>query len=205
MNRWKTPFYIMLHPIEGFGELRYHKWGSVRTATLLVFFLFVSMIINRQLSGYSFTIDVKLDMLNIPMIFAESIGLCIGFTVINWGICTLFEGNAHIREIWITVGYALLPYIIGVLTVTVISHFLTVDEIIFLKIIEGVCFAYSMLLLLKGLEVYHEYSFGSSIISVLVTLIGILLIVFVGVLLFSIAQLFVAFLVTIWQELALRR
>lgn len=205
MKRRKTPFYIMLHPIEGFSELRYHKWGSVGVATFLIFLLFISMIANRQLSGFSFTIGVKLDMLNIPLIFTETIGLCLAFTIVNWGICTLFDGNARIKEIWVILGYALLPYIIGILVTTVISHFLTVDEAVFLKLIQGICFAYFVLLLLKGLETYHEYSFGSSIISVVVTLIGILLIVFVGILLFSIAQQFVAFLVTIWQELTLRR
>ena len=86
-----------------------------------------------------------------------------------------------------------------------LSHFLTINEAIFLTIIQDLCLAYSVFLLLKGLETYHEYSFKSAVLSAVVTIIGMLLLAFIGILLFSIAQQFVSFIVTIWQEMALRR
>ena len=205
MKRWKSPFYIFCHPFEGFAELRYHRWDSPLVATLTIFALFLALSVNRQLSGFAFSIHTRLDEQNVPLILGQSVGLCAAFSMVNWGICTLFDGNGRMRDVWVILGYSLAPYVVALLFVTLLSRFLTVEEAVFLNAIEAIAFAYSMFLVLKGLETYHEYSFPRAVLSAVSTLVGMLLVALVGVLLFSISQQFVAFFTTIYQELTLRR
>ena len=205
MKQRKSPFYIICHPFEGFAEMRYHHWDSLLVATLVILSLFVALIIHRQLSGFAFSIDVRLDELNVPLILGQSVGLCAAFSVVNWAICTLFDGNGRVRDVWVILGYSFAPYVLALLLVTLLSRFLTVDEAVFLNAIETIAFAYSVFLLLKGLETYHEYSFPRAVLSAVCTLVGILLVALVAILLFSISQQFIAFFSTIYQELTLRR
>ncbi|MDD4413130.1 MAG: Yip1 family protein [Oscillospiraceae bacterium] len=201
----KTPFYIMRHPFEGFAELQYHHWDSPLVATITIFALFAALIINRQLSGFSFSINTRLEDLNVPLILVQSVGICTGFALVNWSICTLFDGNGKIRDVWVVLGYSLTPYVLALLFVTLLSRFLTVEEAVFLNAIEAIAMAYSLFLILNGLGTYHEYSFLRATFSTVFTLFGMVLVVLVFILLFSISQQFVAFIVTIYQELSLRR
>ena len=200
----RTPFYVMLHPIEGYQEMRYHQWGNPIIATVVVFLLFFALFAQEQLFGFAFRVDVNPDDLNLPLLLLISVGLCILFTLINWAICTLFDGSGRLKDIWVVVGYSLAPFILCVLIACVLSHFLTSEEAVFIDAIQVIGAAYSGFLLIKGIESYHEYSFKGAIVSIVCTLVGLLLVMLLGVLLFSIVQQFVAFVVTIYQEMLLR-
>lgn len=202
--RSRTPFYPMLHPIEGYQEMRYHQWGHAGYATVCVLLLFFALFAKEQLFGFAFRVDVNPDDLNLPLLFLLSVGLCGLFVAINWAICTLFDGSGKLKDIWVVVGYSLLPYILCVLLACVLSQFLTSEEAIFIEAIQVVGAVYSVFLMIKGVEAYHEYSFKGSIVSLLCTLVGLVLVMLLGVLLFSIVQQFVAFVVTIYQEMLLR-
>ena len=203
-RRYRTPLYPILHPVEGFQEMRYHKTGSLGISTLFVFLLFFALFAKEQLFGFAFRVDVNPEDLNLPLLFALSVGLCLLFTAINWGICTLFDGSGRLKDVWIVVGYSLAPYVACVILAAVLSQFLTSEEAIFIEALQGFGALYSGFLLIKGIEAYHEYSFRGSIVSILCTLVGILLTILLGILLFSIVQQFVAFFVTVYQELLLR-
>jgi len=200
----RTPFYVLRHPIEGYQEMRYNNWGHAGLATVFVFLLFFAMFAKEALFGFAFRVDVNPENLNLPMLLLTSVGLCGLFSLINWAICTLFDGSGKLRDIWVVVGYSMAPYILCVLLACVLSHFLTSEEAVFIEAIQVIGLCYSAFLLIKGVESYHEYTFKGAIVSILCTLIGLLLVVLLGVLLFSIVQQFVAFVVTIYQEMLLR-
>ena len=202
--RYRTPFYPMLHPIEGYQEMRYHRWGHTGYATACVFLLFFALFAKEALFGFAFRVEVNPEKLNLPLLFLLSVGLCGLFAAINWAICTLFDGSGRLGDIWVVIGYSLLPYILCVLLACVLSQFLTSEEAVFIEAIQAVGAAYSAFLLIKGMEAYHEYSFKGAIVSILCTLIGLVLVMLLGILLFSIVQQFVAFVVTVYQEMLLR-
>lgn len=203
-KRYRTPLYPIRHPVEGFQEMRYKGEGSTGIATLFVFLLFFALFAKERLFGFAFRVHVNPEDLNLPLLLAVSVGGCLLFTAINWGICTLFDGSGRLRDVWVVVGYSLAPYILCVLLAAVLSHFLTAEEAIFMQALEAFGVLYSGFLLIKGVESYHEYSFRGAIVSIACTLAGIFLTILLGILLFSITQQFVAFLVTIYQEMQLR-
>lgn len=203
-RRYRTPLYIILHPIEGFQEMRYKKMGSVGVSAVFVFLLFLALFAKERLFGFAFRVDVNPEHLNLPLLFALSVGSCLGFTLINWCICTLFDGNGRLKDVWVVVGYSIAPYVLCVFIAMVFSYFLTFEEAVFIEAVQGIGALYSAFLLVKGIEAYHEYSFRGAVLSVICTLVGILLTLLLGVLLFSVAQQFVAFILTVYQEIQLR-
>ena len=205
MSQYKAPLYVMLHPIEGFDDLKYSKSHGLKSAFLIAVLLFLSVLAHRQLSGFSLSINVWVEYVNVPLMLLQTVGLCAAFTVVNWALCTLYNGNGKLAYIWINLMYSLLPFILSITTATILSHFLSANETMFLDVVVIIGALYSILLMIKGLQSCHEYSFGGSVSSIFFTVIGMLLMAFIAILLFSITQQFVSFIVTVFREISFRR
>ena len=152
-RRYRTPLYVMLHPIEGFQEMRYQKKGNGIVAAISVFCLFLALFAKERLFGFAFRVDINPEHLNLPL----SVGSCLGFTLINWCICTLFDGNGHLKDVWVVVGYAIAPYVLCVFIAMICSYFLTFEEAVFIEALQVIGAVYSVFLLIKGIEAYHEF------------------------------------------------
>ena len=46
--------HCVFHPVEGFEDLRWKKQGSMKISMLIVLFLFIAMVVDRQLTGFQF-------------------------------------------------------------------------------------------------------------------------------------------------------
>jgi len=204
MNRFKTPFYIMFHPIEGFTELFYHNWQSLFVANLISLLYFLTLIVQRQATGFVFN-RVRLDELNIFNLFVQSVGIAIMFCALNWAVCTLFDGKGKLKGIWITINYALLPYVFVAIINVVMSNILKSDESMFMTILYYVGIIWTGFLLIKGLEALHQYNIPQTLLSILSTVVGMMIVVFIFILLLSLSQQMIGFVVTISKELMLRK
>lgn len=194
----------MFHPIEGYIELFYHKWQSVFVANIIAVIYFLLLIIQRQLTGFLFN-PVRLENLNVLNLLVQSIGIALLFTGINWAVCTLFDGKGKFAEIWIMINYALVPYLISMFIVVVMSNILKTDERMFMTIVTVVGVLWSLFLLVKGLEAIHEYTIPQTLLSIVSTILGMLVVVFIFILLLSLSQQMIGFIITIGQELMLRQ
>ena len=70
--------------------------------------------------------------------------------------------------------------------------------------IGSTCGAITGGLMVLGLKVVHEFSFGRTVLAVLYSLIGILIILFLALLLWSLFQQLAMFLVSLYDELSLK-
>lgn len=205
MNGLKHAFSVMFHPIEGWDELMYHKEGKVSTANIIAVMVFFVLVMRRQLTGFIFNSDVKLSNLNIWFILTQSIILLLLFSIVNWAVCTLFDGKGRLKDIWITTNYSMIPFVISNIVYIILSNYMKMDEKIFLVWILYIGIIWTALLLIKGLESIHQYSIPSTLLSIVITIIGILIIIFLCVLLLSLTQQFIGFIVTVIKEIMIRK
>ena len=193
----------MFHPIEGFEEMRWNKSGSVSTSIVILMVWFLAVVFERQLTGVSINTN-RLDRLNILVLLLRTDVVFVLWVVSNWGICTLLEGEGTFKNIWITSAYALMPYIIVIAANTIISNFLIQEEAIFLTWLKYAGIGYSAVLMLSGLRTVHQYSITKTVAAAILTVVGIMLILFVFILIFSLFQQFYVFILTIVSELMYR-
>ena len=66
-------------------------------------------------TGFIFNAGTRLEDLNVLYLLAQSVGLFFLFCVINWALCTLFDGKGRLKGIWIAVTYALMPMVLTML------------------------------------------------------------------------------------------
>ncbi len=202
-STWKNLWHTMMHPADGFTNYKERRNYCKVIAVLSVVIFFIARIVERQCTGFYFNQN-QLQDLNIGMIFLQTVVLYILFVVCNWMVSTLADGKAHLFQIAFFCSIALLPYSLSILINTLISNALLANESLFMTIVGAVGALWGVLILVCGITVFHDYSLGETIKSILLTIVMILIIVFVCLLIFSLAQQLASFVVSIFQELAYR-
>jgi hypothetical protein len=200
--RFKEAVKIMAHPITGYSDLFYRGNQSLLYSYIIAFLMFLSMLFKDRYYGFSFVGNAA--PTSLAVLIFKSLGLCVLFAIVNWSISTLFDGKGTVKRIWIVLMYSLQPFIITSFIAVGLSNLLKMDEGIFITYFVVIAELYALLLLIKGLETIHEYSFLKCIVTIIVSLVGIVLIAVLFVLVMSLVQQIFAFIVTIYKEAGLR-
>ena len=195
--------HVLFHPFEGFEDLRWKKGGSMKIATIILCLLFVQQLAYSRMYGFQYYSSYDKIFNIVPYIF-RSFGLFLIFVVANWAMCTLFDGEGSLKNIFINTAYSLIPYIGGYLIGTVLSHVLVQDEYIFIQAFEVIGPAWTVVLFVSGMKAVHQFSFGKTLALLLLTAVAMIAILFLLVLLLTLFQQVLIFIFSIYTELSYR-
>jgi hypothetical protein len=85
-----------------------------------------------------------------------------------------------------------------------LSNVITLREASFYYLLESVAMIWFVWLLFIGTMTVHQYTVTKTIMTMLLTVVVMGVIIFLGLLFFSLIQQIVSFVYTIYQELSLR-
>lgn len=203
LNKRQFVKHVVMHPFEGFEDLRWKKQGSMGIAFAVVCLLFIQQIAYNRLYGFQYYSDYDKIFNIVPYIFKSFI-IFFTWVVANWAMCTLFDGEGTMKNIFINSAYALIPFITGYLIGTVMSHFLIQDEYVFIQAVEIIGTCWTFVLLISGIKAVHQFTFGKTIALMLLTLVAMVAILFLLVLLLTLFQQVLIFIFSIYTELSYR-
>ena len=195
--------YSLVHPFDGFFEIRFRNHGSAFLATLLLIAYAVLNCLKFQYTGFPMNMN-NIDEMDALSLFISVVSVVALFTVSNWTVTTLFNGKGKMKDIFIVVCYSLTIPIIGDAIVTFASNFVTLDEVMILTSVQMLCYAYFAFLVIAGLTTIHEYGFGGSIMSIVMSIVAAAIILFMGILVFSMLERMVSFFSSVTEELMRR-
>lgn len=193
----------LLHPFDGFFEIRFRNHGSLLIATVLLIAYAILRCLSYQYTGFVMNMN-NIDEMDALSIFISTISVVLLGSVANWTITTLFNGKGKLKDIYIVICYSLTVLIIGDAIVTFASNFVTTEEVMILTSIQMVCYAYFIFLLIAGLGTVHEYSFAGNLASMVMTVVAAAVILFIGVLIFTMLERMFSFVTSVAQELMRR-
>jgi hypothetical protein len=200
---FKYSFHVLFHPFDGFWDLKYDSKGKLRVSLAILLLLTVATILQRQYSGFvvNFNNPSELNSVNeLKYIVLPFVLWCVS----NWSLTTLMDGEGKFREIITATGYALLPLALVHLFNTILSNMITVQEAAFYYFLESFAFLWFLWLLVIGTMTVHQYSVIKTIVTMALTLVVMGIIMFLGLLFFSLMQQMLGFVLSIYNELSLR-
>lgn len=196
-------FYVIFHPLDGFWDLKREKRGSVGAAILFVILTIVTLAIEKLNTAFLFNpnrlseVNVMVDIITVTLIFTL-------WCVANWCTTSLMDGKGKMCDIVTAMGYALVPIILLRLPMVLLSHVITQEEGAFYYIIGFISYAWAGILVFIGTMMTHEYTLGKNIFTCLITIVGMGIILFIGLMFFHVISEMIAFVSTIYKEIRFR-
>lgn len=196
-------FYVISHPFDGFYEMRHREKGSVPVALLLVFLFGLSFSINRRYAGFVVNYVNPRSVNSISEIVGILLAVLL-FATANWSITCLMEGEGRFKDILTVIGYSMLPMVLTFVPATILSWFIAADEESIYYLLIGISILFFAVLLLIGIMTIHNFGFGKTIATLILSFVALILIIFIILLLFSLVQQVYYFLQSVYTELILR-
>jgi len=192
------------HPIDGYYYIKRKERGSMRFALIL----FVTVILFRLLSLYMtgfifspYTTPNQIHIENEVFMITALLGL---FIASNYLISTISDGEGRVRDVVIGTAYALFPYVLFVLPLTLISNVLTLNEIFIYQTLEQVIYAWILLNLFIMVKEIQNNTFSENARNILLTVFTMIMIVLVAYILYYLGSQLYEFINTILQEVRVR-
>ena len=196
----KYGFHILFHPFDGFWQLKREHKGSLAAALTFVGIVIMLTTFEKQTTGFLFNavrlkdVNVVVDILTVTMIYVL-------WCVANWCLTSLMDGEGNMKDIFIAMGYALLPMILIRLPMIALSLGITAEEGTFYYVLNSVSYIWTGILVFFGTMVTHQYSFKQTVLTCICTVVGMGIIMFIGLLFFSVIQQMITFFTTIYKEI----
>ena len=192
----------MMHPFDGFWDLKHEKRGSVRAA--IVYLVVVILTFFYQAIGTGYIMNPRGIY---TTVFAQAISVLVPFflwVVANWCLTTLFDGEGSLKDIFIATSYSLIPLPLLIIPSTIASNFVTGNEVTLVNLLADFAFIWAILLIFFGMMVTHDYTLTKNLIICLCTIVGMVFIMFVGILFSTLLGKIVSFISNIIIEINYR-
>ena len=194
-------FHILFHPFDGFWDIRYENRGSKKAGTIILLLATVSVVCQQQMTGYIFNKGAVSNLLSTVFVLWGTVAL---FCVSNWCLTTLTDGKGAMIDIYTTVCYSTTPLILFCVPLGLLSNVLTLTESGFLSLLTAIAYIWVGILLFLGMLVTHHYTLGKNILSMVLTIVGMMVLLFIGFLLYNLAGRMYTFVENIVTEISLR-
>ena len=173
-------FHLIFHPFDGFWDLKHEKRGSIRAGLVYLVVTVLAMFYQEIGSGYLTNPEGRYQ--SITSVALGVIVPLLLWTVGNWCLTTLFDGEGSVKDVFVACCYSLLPIPMMVIPTTIYSNFAVSAELDIVDFINTIGLIWCFLLVFVGMMVTHDYTLGKNFITSLGTVVAMGFIMFVSIL-----------------------
>ncbi len=195
--------HCIVRPFDGFWDLTHEKRGSVGAANTIVILVLLTNLLKLGFTSFVFQpvnwneVNLLLEMMTFLLPFAV-------YCVANWCLTTLFEGKGTLRDIYMGTAYAMTPYVLIQLPLIVLSNFVTKEEGAFYTYFGYFSIIWCGLLIVASVMMIHDFLLGKAFLSLVFSAVGMLVIVFLLVLFFSLISDGFSYFYSLYKEIIYR-
>ena len=195
-------FHLIFHPFDGYWDLKHEKRGSLRAALIILVLTVLSFA--YQAVGQSYLFSPRISYTSVFMQLAGILVPLVLFVTANWCLTTLFEGEGSFKDVFIACCYSLTPIVLFIPASTLLTHVVTASETGFVSLMSSIAYVWLFFLLFFGTMVTHDYSLTKNIGTILGTIVGMVMIMFVCALFSSLLIKMISFVSNLVSEIQFR-
>jgi len=196
-------FHIIFRPIDGFWDLKHEKRGSFKAAMIILALALFTFVLIQRYTGFLFN-AVNLLEINLFREVIQFLVIYCLFVVSNWCLTSLMDGKGTMKDIAISTAYALTPFILINIPMVIFSNYITLQESGFYFMFLTIGYLWTGGLIVLGTMVTHEYTISKTIITLILVVLGMMIMVFLALLVFSVIQRMVGLVFVLYQEINFR-
>ena len=203
IKSFRFAFYCLTHPLDGYWDLTHEKRGSIAVANTILILTLITRIATLRYTSFLFLKvywpDVNILLYCSTIVFPLALW-CLG----NWGLTTLFDGKARLKQIYMATCYAMLPYPLINLPLILVSNVVTAEEGSFCSVLVIISLAWAAVWIIAAMMQIHEYTIGKTIFFTIATIFAMLVLIFLLLLFFSLFSSGIAYFISLGKEIMFR-
>ena len=196
---WYTPR-LMFRPLSGFWDLVREKEGTILGGITILGVTIIVMFVNSYGSGFIFTGNNAI-LLNPLVVLFKILLPVLLYSICNWCVTSLMDGEATFKQILMSSCYAVSPIIALFPIATLLSNFMILQEGELYKMIMMLAYIWLAILFICANKQIHDYSFGKSLLVLFITLLVMAIIVYLFLLILLLSQQVFGFGTDIFADL----
>lgn len=199
----KYSLYMILHPFDGSWDLIHEKRGSMAAAHTIVILTLLTRLWDKRFSSFMVN-HTRWSEINILMELATVLVPLFIWVLANWCLTTLMDGKGHFRDIYMATAYSFTPYVLIGIPMIFVSNVVTKEEGVFYTYFNTFALIWCVFLILCAMMMIHDYGLLKGLGSSIMSVAGMAIIIFVILLFFSLISDAVAYVISLYKEIALR-
>ncbi|HET7615451.1 MAG TPA: YIP1 family protein [Bacillales bacterium] len=196
-------FRMLRHPLDGYYELESEGRASVGSASILLVLLFFVHLFKLYKTNFIFS-DVEANDISIIAEFYKIYIPVFTWMICNYFVSTINDGEGKFKNVYKGTVYALSPYLVFTVPLTIVSNGLTeLEQVIYHYAQAGIYIWCGLLLFLMVKEI-HGYEVKGTVKNIFVTMFGMLTVAAIAFILFGLSNQVIHFVEAIYEEVKLR-
>ncbi|XEC96368.1 YIP1 family protein [Paenibacillus tarimensis] len=203
MNTIRMMRQVLLHPYDFYYDIQ--EPGRIKWSQGVVLILLVYAVKMLSLLVVSYTFQTR-EPYEISYVF-EFVWIVvpwITWCLSNWGVSAILDGEGKFKEIFVGSVFALVPYILLIVPITLITNVLSLSEQSLYTSLTSLTLIWCGWLLLVKVKIIHDFELGKLLWITFISLLGMAIIWFVGVLMFGLINQLINFFTDLVKEMNFR-
>lgn len=196
-------FQMLRNPYDACYGIKHEGKASWLSAVIVLVIYFAWFVVNKYFSGFLFKTmpEGYFELFNdFGMIF----GVFMLLTICCYLVCTITEGEARFRDIFIGAAYALTPMLVFQPVLLIMTNVLTFNEQFFITLVNFVCTGWTGLLVVLMIMYMNDYTFKKTLKIIVITLFTVLVTVALLFVMYMLISQLVDFVSSIYGEVVYR-
>lgn len=195
-------FNYLLHPFDVSNEIRHNDAGSLKISTCILGIFYVVLVSCSLWTGFMYQLPNK----NFSSLysFLGSVGVLLLWVIVQYAVTTLFSGKGKLSQIYIISCYSLVPVILYKIIYLISSYIIIPSNTSMLSLLGVLAICYSAFLMCVGFIIIHEYSLLKVFGVAILTVVGMLIVIFILFMILTLSQGCMSFVMNIFSEIAFR-
>lgn len=203
LKELKYASYLTRHPFKGFWDIKYEKYGSLKTAIIILLMTIITQVLSDLYTGYLFNGPRSAHYNFLDTLFS-TLALYLAWCIANWCLTCLSDGKGTFMDICIATAYSLLPFVVIQIPMIVLSNMFVLREVVFYDLLNGLSYVWVAFLIIISQVVTHHFTLSRTMVVILFTIVGIIALATLVLLFFNLIQQVLVFVSIVIEELVLR-
>ncbi|WZL78946.1 YIP1 family protein [Eubacteriales bacterium mix99] len=195
--------YVPKNPADAYYGIQRESKVSIFSSTLLYLVFFILYVADKYFSGFLFK-RVQEGRFELGMDVALVFGIFFLFILCNYLVSSIRDGEGKLKDIYCSLAYATMPYLVLKPVVILLSHVLTQNEAFLIGLLNFIVVLAMAILIVVMVREIQNYSWRETFQNIGLTLFTMFLFIVAGVIIFALIHQVVDFVVSIWKEVSYR-
>ncbi len=193
----------LLHPLDFFYDIQFKGNSKVIGAIIIILLAVAVRVLSLMATGFSFQTKEPYQI----SVLMQAVWIIVPWllwSISNWGVSTIIDGEGKFIDVLSGSAFVFVPYVCFMLPVAVVSNFMTLSESLIIGGATWFIYLWVAFLVLTKTKIIHDFELSKTIWITILTIIGMFVIMFIGLLIFGLVNQAISFIIDLYKEMSFR-